>query len=60
MRDVRDERETLAEENARLRNELAAPRSAQPTYVDNTVYPEDGAGRHVETDTSERPGLFHR
>ena len=60
MRDVRDERETLAEENARLRDELAATRSAQPTYVDNTVYPEDTVGRHTETDATERNGLFRR
>lgn len=63
MRDVRDERETLAEENARLRDELTAARSTSPAYVDNTVYPEDArvypadTGRHAET---ERPGLFRR
>jgi uncharacterized integral membrane protein len=60
MRDVRDERETLAEENARLRDELAASRSAQPAYVDNTVYPDDTAGRHADSDATERGGLFRR
>ena len=60
MRDVRDERETLAEENARLRDELETARSAHPAYVDNTVYPEDAVGRHSETDTTERHGLFRR
>jgi uncharacterized integral membrane protein len=59
MRDVRDERETLAEENARLRDELAATRSESPAYIDNTVYPEDTVGRHADTDT-ERRGLFNR
>jgi membrane protein implicated in regulation of membrane protease activity len=54
MRDVRDERETLAEENARLRDELASSRS------DAAVYPDDTAGRHVDSDETERPGLFNR
>jgi hypothetical protein len=64
MRDVRDERETLAEENARLRDELAASKS---TYVADTVYPDDDTiraaeknGRHADTDSTDRPGLFHR
>ena len=60
MRDVRDERETLAEENARLRDELAASRSALPAYADDTVYPEDTAGRHADTDGTGQRGLFNR
>jgi hypothetical protein len=60
MRDVRDERETLAEENARLREELAKSRSAHPAYVDDTVYPDDTVARHADTDTSDRSGLFRR
>ncbi|MDT7538314.1 MAG: hypothetical protein QOI82_1899 [Actinomycetota bacterium] len=56
MRDARDERETLAEENARLRDELAASRST--TYADDAaVYPDDTVGRHSDT---ERHGLFNR
>jgi hypothetical protein len=59
IRDAHDQRETLAEENARLRDELAASRSASPAYVDNTVYPDDDAvGRHA--DSTERHGLFRR
>ena len=60
MRDVRDERETLAEENARLRDEIATSRSDQPDYVDNTVYPDDTVGRHADTDKTEKHGLFNR
>ena len=60
MRDVRDERETLAEENARLRDELAASRSASPAYGDEAVYPDDTAGRHADTDRTEHRGLFNR
>jgi hypothetical protein len=55
MRDVRDERETLAEENARLRDELAASRST--TYAGADVYPDDTVGRHSDT---EQHGLFNR
>ena len=55
MRDVRDERETLAEENARLRDELAASRST--SYADDSVYPDDTVGRTTET---EKHGLFKR
>ena len=54
MRDARDERETLAEENARLRDELAAARSRT---ADEDVYPVDTVGRHADT---ERRGLFNR
>jgi hypothetical protein len=60
MRDVRDERETLAEENARLRDELASARAAAPSYADNTVYPDDATGRHADTETTDRTGLFNR
>ena len=60
VREAHGERETLAEENARLQGELDATRSGSNAYPDNagTV-----AGRHAdETDpaTSERPGLFRR
>jgi uncharacterized integral membrane protein len=52
MRDVRDERETLAEENARLKRELDARSDAY-------VYPDDEtAGRHA--DATEQHGLFNR
>ena len=54
MRDAVDERETLAEENERLRRELETSRT------DAAVYPDDTVGRHADTDTSDRPGLFHR
>jgi membrane protein implicated in regulation of membrane protease activity len=57
MRDVRDERETLAEENARLREELAATRSGSASYDEDSVYPDDTVGRHTDT---ERHGLFNR
>ena len=60
MRDVRDERETLAEENARLREELETSRSAHPAYVDDTVYPDDTVGRHADADSTDRTGLFRR
>jgi membrane protein implicated in regulation of membrane protease activity len=61
MRDVRDERETLAEENARLRDELAASRSGSASYADDdAVYPDDTVGRHADTDRTERHGLFNR
>jgi uncharacterized integral membrane protein len=56
--DERDERETLAEENARLRGELEGSRA---TYADDAVYPEDRtAGRHAESDSSAGRGLFRR
>ena len=61
MRDVRDERETLAEENARLRDELTAARAAAPAYADNTVYPVEA--RHVadsDIEEARTHGLFHR
>ena len=48
MRDVRDERETLAEENARLRDELATSQSATPSYAEDTAYPEDTAGHEPQ------------
>ncbi|MBK5305504.1 MAG: hypothetical protein JJD92_02320 [Frankiaceae bacterium] len=52
---ARDEKETLAEENMRLKRELDASRS------DDAVYPADETdGRHVDTTTDERHGLFHR
>jgi FtsZ-binding cell division protein ZapB len=54
MRDVRDERETLAEENDRLKSELAK------AQVRDNVYPDDTVGRHADTDTTERHGLFNR
>jgi hypothetical protein len=54
MRDVRDERESLAEENERLRRELESKRT------DAEVYPDDTVGRHVDTETTERGGLFNR
>src|SRR3954470_16703348 len=60
MRDVRDERETLAEENARLRGELASSRSTGTAYADDAVYPDDTVGRRVDTDTTEGRGLFNR
>ena len=60
MRDVRDERETLAEENARLRDELAASRSTTTSYADDAVYPDDTVGRHSDADRTERHGLFNR
>ncbi len=60
MRDVRDERETLADENARLRDELAASRAALPTHADNTVYPDGTAGRHTDSARTEGHGLFNR
>ena len=46
VRDVRDERESLAEENARLQRELEQTRSAD-------VYPTE-----TETTTTARHGLF--
>jgi uncharacterized integral membrane protein len=55
MRDAVDERETLAGENARLRSELASTHSD-----DEAVYPDDTAGRHADSDTTERPGLLNR
>src|SRR3954462_2865194 len=58
MRDVGDERETLAEENARLRVELASSRSGQ--YADDDVYPDDTVGRHADAETTEGRGLFKR
>ncbi|MDT7571136.1 MAG: hypothetical protein QOE05_1310 [Actinomycetota bacterium] len=60
MRDARDERETLAEENARLRDELASTRSADSTYADDAVYPDDTVGRHADSDRTARHGLFNR
>jgi len=41
VRDARVEKESLAEENARLQRELEATRAAE-------VYPTETAGRHVE------------
>jgi hypothetical protein len=55
VRDVREERESLAEENARLKGELAA---TQNGVSDAPAYPE--SGRHLETDTTADPGLFQR
>ena len=54
MRSAVDERESLAEENERLRRELATNRT------DAAVYPDDTVGRHVDTDADERHGLFNR
>jgi uncharacterized protein HemX len=56
---VRNERETLAEENARLQNQLEQERSTHdtPPGADETTYPA-GGGWH-ETATG-RSGLFHR
>jgi membrane protein implicated in regulation of membrane protease activity len=53
VQDARGERESLAEENARLRRELEAGRS------DADVYPDDTVGRHADTD-AEQHGLFNR
>ncbi|MCW2723173.1 MAG: hypothetical protein JWN35_94 [Frankiales bacterium] len=66
VRDVHDERETLAEENARLQAELEHERTARLEAAPVSPDPADGntAGRHaVRTDVpaeSSRPGLFHR
>ena len=58
---VRSERESLAEENARLQEQLDRERTSR-TSVDGTeVYPTDG--RHVAEDDEARTGrtgLFHR
>jgi membrane protein implicated in regulation of membrane protease activity len=55
VEDVRGERESLAEENTRLRRELEATRS------DASIYPDDTVGRHADAETdSERHGLFNR
>jgi hypothetical protein len=58
VREVRDERESLAEENARLKSELEATRGT--TLSDAPVYPD--TGRHIdnETDATAKHGLFHR
>jgi uncharacterized integral membrane protein len=58
---VRNERETLAEENARLQDELERERTTRVTpMADDDVYPVDG-GRHVaEEQTTGRSGLFRR
>ena len=53
MRAAYGEKETLAEENARLQRELAARSGSD-------VYPTEG-GRHAEqTETTGRHGLFRR
>jgi hypothetical protein len=55
IRDARVEKESLAEENARLQRELAATRS------DSTVYPaDDPVGRHADDPATHEGGLFHR
>jgi hypothetical protein len=62
VRDVRVERETLAEENARLRRELETSRTT--TLSDAPAYPD--TGRHIDTeadadaDATAGHGLFHR
>ena len=57
---VRNERETLAEENARLQQELEHERSTRVTPMnDADVYPAEG-GRHAAKETSGRCGLFRR
>jgi hypothetical protein len=55
VRDVREERESLAEENARLKSELAASHNG---ISDAPAYPE--TGRHIETDTTTESGAFQR
>jgi membrane protein implicated in regulation of membrane protease activity len=58
VRDALGERETLAEENARLQAELDAVDASQQSGT--TAYPTDEdatAGRHGDV---ERPGLFNR
>ena len=60
---VRSERESLAEENARLQEELERERTTRvtPMHDDADVYPAEG--RHaadVETHTDSRTGLFRR
>jgi membrane protein implicated in regulation of membrane protease activity len=52
VRDVRGEKETLAEENARLHRDLEAARS------ESGVYPADDTVAHDGETT--RHGLFHR
>jgi uncharacterized integral membrane protein len=59
--DERQEKESLAEENARLRGELEGARPS--SYADEAVYPEDRpVGRHADTEntTENGRGLFHR
>jgi hypothetical protein len=59
---VRSERESLAEENARLQEELERERSTRVTPMpDDAVYPVEG--RHLTDDDVEQArthGLFHR
>jgi hypothetical protein len=45
VREVRSERETLAEENARLQSELEHERSVYP--AERAVVPDDARGKHV-------------
>jgi hypothetical protein len=58
VREVRDERESLAEENARLKRELEATRGT--TLSDAPAYPETGQHIDNETDATAKHGLFHR
>jgi hypothetical protein len=59
---VRSERESLADENARLQEELERERSTRVTPMpDDAVYPVEG--RHLTDDDVEQArthGLFHR
>jgi hypothetical protein len=65
VRDAHTEKETLAEENARLQRELEESRTTAavyPTegaYTPDGTYPEESAsGRHADTETGH--GLFRR
>jgi hypothetical protein len=73
VRDVRDERENLAEENARLKSELdSSRRTAGQPMADAPAYPSDtaaystdtpahrGFGRHADTGRTDRDGLVQR
>ena len=58
-KEIRNERETLAEENARLQEELERERTTRVTpMADADVYPTEG--RHAATETTTRGGLFRR
>jgi hypothetical protein len=57
MRDERQEKETLAEENARLRSQLDGSHSDADVYPSDVVRDASGAGSHSRT-TSR--GLFRR
>jgi gas vesicle protein len=57
---VRSERESLAEENARLQEELERERTTRVTPMSDDVYPVEDA-KHARTDeTAGRGGMFRR